>query len=77
MKFKIGDRVRVVRIDNNTYYGNATYRAYDIGTIIEYDEFIGDYHIEFDRLKQHRQKCDWWAKEDWLEPIRRPIMEFE
>lgn len=32
-KFKVGDRVLVVKMDDDDYYGAATYKVGDIGTI--------------------------------------------
>lgn len=33
-KFKVGDRVRVTKIDDLDFYGSATYSVGDVGTII-------------------------------------------
>lgn len=68
-KFKVGDRVRVIKIDDDDYYGAATYRVGDIGTI-EYRSRTrpqGNYYcIRFDRLTQQNQLDYWAALESWL-----------
>lgn len=77
-KFKVGDRVRVITIDNDNYYGLAQYKNGDIGTITmcrPYDSFGNKYKINFDRL-QGRSRSEWWALEHWLEPYNH-VMVFE
>lgn len=77
-KFKVGDRVRVIAIDDYDYYGIAQYEIRDIGTIImcrPYRSGENKYEIDFDRL-QGRTQSDWWALEHWLEPVN-PVMVFE
>lgn len=71
--FKVGDRVRVITIDDYDYYGIAQYKIGDIGTIIVSEPgatFGNRYKINFDRL--HGQThSDWWAFEHWLEPYNQ------
>lgn len=67
-KFKVGDRVRVTKIDDLDFYGVATYSVGDVGTIITgYDSGHGiAYCIDFDKIP-----CIvgyWAALEDWLQP---------
>ena len=79
-KFKIGDRVRVIKIDNNKYYGTARYKLGDIGTIIKCDSthtYGNDYRIEFDRLKQAGVRYDWYALEKWIQPVENTLMTVE
>lgn len=69
-KIKVGDRVRITRIDDLVYYGMAPYSVDDIGTIISQHQ-IGKgntYVIEFDRLKQSYGRYQWCALEKWLAP---------
>ena len=79
-KFKIGDRVRVIKIDNPAYYSKALYKVGDIGTIehcahdIKHDE--NDYCISFDRLKADGEDPNWYALEHWLESAKQ-VMVFE
>ena len=78
-KFKIGDRVRVIKIDN-PYYSKALYKVGDVGTIrhcYRLDKYdTNDYCITFDRLKAIGEDPIWWALEPWL--VREnPIMVFE
>lgn len=67
-KFKVGDRVRITKIDDLDFYGNATYKVGDVGTIVVCSlmDTIITYCIEFDK----RQSYDnyWAALESWLEP---------
>lgn len=53
-KFKIGDRVRVITIDDERYRGPALYQIGDVGRIISQGKsYQGNYAlIEFDRLKE-------------------------
>ena len=64
-KFKVGDRVRVVKIDDDDCYQPATYNVGDVGTVIrvyENSDYGNVYKIHFDR-----PGClDWWALESWL-----------
>lgn len=50
-KFKVGDRVRVTKIDDLDFYGDATYSVGDVGTIITgYDSGHGiAYCIDFEK----------------------------
>lgn len=79
-KFKIGDRVRVIKIDNQDYYCTALYKVGDVGTIehcdydIKYDE--NDYCVRFDRLKANGEDPRWYALESWLE-LEKQVMVFE
>lgn len=70
-KFKVGDRVRVTKIDDKQFYGPATYKVGDVGRIITVSssQWCGrtfKYEIEFDRLKADNKDYEWWALEDWL-----------
>ena len=79
-KFKIGDRVRVIKIDNNKKYGTARYKIGDIGTIIECESThtYGNYYsIEFDRLKQAGVRYNWYALEQWIQPVENTLMTVE
>lgn len=72
-KFKVGDRVRVVKIDDYNYYGNALYKIGDAGIITycgrTFDKsHKNDYIIKFDRLKAIGKDPEWCALEHWLEP---------
>ena len=60
-KFKIGYRVRVTKIDDKDFYGIATYKVGDVGTIIYSSKYKGlnYYRIEFDRLKNNSGIYDW------------------
>lgn len=40
-KFKKGDRVRVVNIDDKGYYGYAKYKIGDVGTVVRAEEKSG------------------------------------
>lgn len=63
-KFKKGDRVRVVNIDDKGYYGYAKYKIGDVGTVVRAEETSGYgpcYDIDFDNLKYAR-RSKWWAK---------------
>lgn len=69
-KFKVGDRVRVIRIDNKAYYGDATFKIGDVGTIRACSRAIGcdqnDYVVIFDPLKANNKAYEWWVLESWL-----------
>lgn len=73
-KFQNGDRVRVVKIDNMDYYDNAKYQIGDIGTIIKSDSnymYEAEYCIDFDRLKTVPGISEWFALEEWLQPVEK------
>lgn len=53
-KFKIGDRVRVVKIDNLKYYSDAWYQIGDTGTI-EFASSAGDYRLIDSNVKASTQ----------------------
>ena len=49
-KFKKGDRVRVVKIDDKGYYGYAKYKVGDVGTVVgakEKSKHGNRYNIDF------------------------------
>lgn len=65
-KFKIGDRVQVVKIDDIIYYSDALYSIDNVGKIV-FVSSDGDYRVEFNRLKREGKPSAWWALEHWLE----------
>lgn len=67
-KFSEGDRIRVTKIDDMNYYGLATYKIGDVGTIsIRRNNENGIvYGIDFDDLPASGEDGCWWAKESWL-----------
>lgn len=71
-KFKVGDRVRITKIDDLDFYGNATYNVGDVGTIVVCSlmDTIITYCIEFDKRQSYDNDWDnyWAALESWLEP---------
>lgn len=76
-KFKVGDRVCVTKIDNQTYYSDAPYKIGDIGTITFCGQALSygtnDYLIVFDRLKADGKDPKWCALEHWLE-LENPLI---
>lgn len=69
-KFKKGDKVRVVKIEND-YYGLATYEIGDVGTIIKArnnPKYGKVYQIQFSQ-----SYTGWWAKEAWIQPEKALI----
>jgi len=81
-KFKIGDRVQVVRIDNDKadYLGEALYHIGDVGTIIGRDtagHYGNDYCIDFDRLQQVKGRSKWYALEKWIKPADKLLITCE
>ena len=82
-KFKKGDRVRVVKIDDKGYYGYAKYKVGDVGTVVgavgtvvgakEKSKHGNRYNIDFDNLK-HARRSKWWAKESWIQPDKALIV---
>lgn len=75
-KFKKGDNVRVIKIDDTEFYGRANYEVGDIGTILtssNTQELGNCYKIHFDRLEDTYHPM-WWAKEDWLKPEKALIV---
>ena len=77
-KFKVGDRVRVTKIDNKNYYSDALYKVGDVGTIGSRGRYDGenDYGVRFDRLEAIDKDPYWFALERWLEP-ENSVMIFE
>lgn len=73
-EFKVGDRVRVTKIDDSWYYGDATYEVGDIGTVCQ---IAANYLVQFDRLKQERKRSKWWVLTNWLEPEIPQVMKCE
>lgn len=71
-KFSEGDRIRVTKIDDMDYYGLATYKIGDVGTIsIRRNNENGIvYGIDFDDLPASGEDGCWWAKEHWLKPAK-------
>lgn len=80
-KFNVGDRVRVIKIDDEEYYEGATYQVGDVGRVayrdinsILFEADRREYFVEFDRLKD-ASKDSLFASlfekeavlEDWLE----------
>lgn len=79
-KFKIGDRVRVIKIDNNKFYGTAKYKVGDVGTIVRCGFTYthgNDYLIEFDQLKKTGTRYDWYALENWILPVANILIKCE
>ena len=75
-KFKKGDRVRVVNIDDKGYYGYAKYKIGDVGTVVRAAQKSGYgpcYDIDFDNLK-YASRSKWWAKESWIQPEKALIV---
>lgn len=75
-KFKKGDRVRIVKIDDKGYYGYAKYKIGDVGTVVgakEKSEHGNCYNIDFDNLK-YASRSKWWAKESWIQPEKALIV---
>ena len=75
-KFKVGDRVRVAKIDDQGYYGYARYKIGYVGTVVrveEKSEYGICYDIDFDNLKYAR-RSHWWAKESWIQPDKALII---
>lgn len=74
-KFKVGDRVRVVKIDDKAYYNGATYQVGDVGCVTYCgDCYKGHYYwVEFDRLKMLSEYNTWSALEDWLVEVKSLI----
>lgn len=71
-KFEVGDRVRVVKIDDEGYYGKATYKVGDVGTITCVEHGC---RVRFDRLTHDcNSYATWWAMKSWLEPEIKQIM---
>lgn len=77
-KFKVGDRVRVIKIDNKTYYSEAPYKIGDVGTVTfcgqAHSYSANDYLIVFDRLNAEGKDPKWCALEHWLEPENQLIV---
>lgn len=75
-KFKIGDRVRVIKINDMEYYGLATYEVGDVGTISMHRHGSNGivYGIDFDDLMASGEDGCWWAKESWLKPENALIL---
>lgn len=75
-KFKKGDRIRVVKMDDAEFYGVAKYKVGDIGTIVrvnEKSEYGHCYNIKFDHLDgAYRQ--NWCALESWIQPEKALIV---
>ena len=67
-KFSEGDRIRVTKIDDLDYYGLATYKIGDVGTISMRRNGSNGivYGIDFDDLMASGEDGFWWAKEAWL-----------
>lgn len=74
-KFKIGDRVQVVKIDDMTYYSDALYQIGDVGKIL-FVSSDGDYRVEFDRLIYEDHHASWWVLEHWL-TLENPLIKWE
>ena len=75
-KFKVGDRIRVTKIDDLDYYGLATYKIGDAGTISMLRNGSNGivYGIDFDDLQASGEDGFWWAKEAWLKPEKALIV---
>ena len=75
-KFKVGDRIRVTKIDDLDYYGLATYEIGDAGTISMRRNGSNGivYGIDFDDLQASGEDGFWQAKEAWLKPEKALIV---
>lgn len=79
-KFKVGDRVRVTKMDDKTFYGSATYEVGCVGYIYRHNENSKKpaYLIKFiDESYNTNEYIDvpyWSAKEEWLEFDKQLIM---
>lgn len=75
-KFKVGDRIRITKIDDMEYYGLATYEVGDVGTISMHRHGSNGvvYGIDFDELLASGEDGFWWAKEAWLKPEKALIV---
>lgn len=77
-KFSEGDRIRVTKIDDMDYYGLATYKIGDVGTISMHRHGSNGivYGIDFDDLMASGEDGCWWAKESWL-MLEKPLIKCE
>lgn len=80
-KFNVGDRVRVIKIDDEEYYEGATYQVGDVGRVVYRDIYSilfetdkKEYFVAFDRLKDVNKDSIFASLfekeavlEDWLE----------
>lgn len=75
-KFKKGDRVCVVTLEHNDYYGEAKYKVGDIGTVLALDNegSQNDYFVKFDRLRHSDGPTSWYVLEKWLAPVGTPLI---
>lgn len=75
-KFKKGDRVRVVTLEHNNYYGEAKYKIGYIGTVLALDSegSQNDYFVKFDRLINSDVPPSWYVLEKWLAPAGTPLI---
>ena len=75
-KFSEGDRIRVTKIDDMDYYGLATYKIGDAGTIsMRRNNKNGIFYgIDFDDLQASGEDGFWRAKEAWLKPEKALIV---
>lgn len=76
-KFKIGNRVRVAKIDDYDFYSDANFEIGCVGIIVQladvYD-YEKIYYVKFDDdlyngNPNYPDHC-WAVLEDWLEPYR-------
>lgn len=54
-KFKIGDRVKLVSMNNTVFYDTALCKIDDTGTVINVEKDACICEIEFDRLKRENK----------------------
>ena len=75
-KFSEGDRIRVTKIDDMDYYGLATYKIGDAGTIsMRRNNKNGIFYgIDFDDLQASGEDGFWWAKEAWIQSEKALIV---
>lgn len=75
-KFKKGDRVRVVTLEHNNYYGEAKYKIGYIGTVLALDSegSQNDYFVKFDRLIHSKYNASWYVLEKWLAPVNATLI---
>lgn len=80
-KFKNGDKVRIIKIDDEDFYGDANYKVGCTGIIDSPDDYCSSaYYIRFDNdkynINPYTDKGLWSAKENWLQEYK-PLMEMD
>lgn len=80
-KFKNGDKVRVIKIDDEDFYGDANYKVGCTEIIDSPDDYCSSaYFIRFDNdkynINPYTDKGLWSAKANWLQEYK-PLMEMD